>query len=61
MTRGTIEDVSVLYRIPQSTLRRWVAEGRIRRYGKRPTIIDLDEVDAAIETRWPARPPTCTK
>lgn len=55
MTLGTIEEVSSLYRIPPGTLRRWIAEGRIQRHGKRPTLLDLDEVDTVRETRWPAR------
>jgi len=44
---------------PPSTLRRWVAEGRVVSYGKDDrgrTLLDLDEVEIAAETTRRGRP-----
>ena len=45
MILGTIEEVSSLYGVPASTIRRWVSNGKVARYGARPTRIDLNDVD----------------
>lgn len=53
MILGTIEEVSGLYGIPQSTIRRWIITGRLDRHlpdrQKRPIRVDLNQVDDVLK------------
>jgi len=45
MIRGGIADVAKITGVPAGTIRRWLTEGRICRYGEgKPWRVDLDEV-----------------
>lgn len=47
MIRGGIPDVAKITGVPAGTIRRWLSEGRICRYGEgKPWRVDLDEVAA---------------
>jgi len=43
--RGCIEDAAQITGVPSGTIRRWLAEGRLSRYGEaKPWRVDYDEV-----------------
>ena len=45
--RGCIPDAAKITGIPSGTIRRWLAEGRLVRYGDhRPYRVDYDEIMA---------------
>lgn len=54
MILGTIEEVSGLYGIPQSTIRRWLIDGRLDRHlpdnQLRPIRVDLNQVDDVLKS-----------
>jgi len=43
--RGCIEDAARITGVPSGTIRRWLAEGRLTRYGDhKPYHVDYDEI-----------------
>lgn len=40
-----------VYHVPLSTLRRWLAEGKLTRHGSKPYRVDLEEVEALLDRR----------
>jgi excisionase family DNA binding protein len=43
--RGCIEDAARITGVPSGTIRRWLAEGRLTRYGDhKPYRVDYDEI-----------------
>lgn len=52
MTYGTTRQVEYLYGIPAGTIRRWVHEGRLTRYGPRNrSLYNLEELVDLLNTR----------
>jgi excisionase family DNA binding protein len=48
--RGCIEDAAQITGVPSGTIRRWLAEGRLTRYGDhKPYRVDYDEIMALRE------------
>lgn len=52
MTLLTVPDVAKILHIPQSTIRRWIHEGRIDRHGNK---IDMARIHEIIEDIGPGR------
>jgi excisionase family DNA binding protein len=49
--RITVADAAAIYRVPRSTLRRWIAEGRLTAGGQRHhrRSVDPGEVEQLVE------------
>ena len=47
----TISDAEYFTRIPASTIRRWVADGRIASYGRKPWKVDMLEIEKEAARR----------
>ena len=58
--RGCIEDAAAITGVPAGTIRRWIAEGRLTRYGEhKPWRVDYDEVLRVRNNLRPSARPNC--
>lgn len=49
-----LSDVAHCFDIPLSTVRRWVSEGKLKKYGKKPYFVDLEDVQKCLDARPPS-------